>query len=156
LAQLFRICSILRPAPERANPGVPFVGPRRKQATFAFFHHAFIIESYYEISTSRAVDDTGEETMDIRLNCTRCACHFRAPWYTPADQVLDRMDAAPWFRMAAGDTFEELVATAVATGERIRCPQCRADARVTGAGLVGPHGAGRFRSRVSTGEVASQ
>jgi hypothetical protein len=77
--------------------------------------------------------------MQIHLHCPRCACHFSAPADTPASEVLDRMnDDAPWFALAEGDTFAEMVFAALASRGKILCPECRGEI------LVGGDNLGRF------------
>jgi hypothetical protein len=71
--------------------------------------------------------------MKIELRCPACACHFSAPPQTARDEVLERMtEDGPWFALADGDTFEDMVCAALAARGRIRCPECRAGVGVTG------------------------
>jgi hypothetical protein len=66
-----------------------------------------------------------ENPMQIELRCRRCASHFSAPPDTPYGEVLDRMiDEGPWFGLAEGDTFEDMIFAALATRGVIRCPDC--------------------------------
>jgi hypothetical protein len=63
--------------------------------------------------------------MQIELRCRRCACHFSAPPETPYGEVLDRMiDEGPWFGLAEGETFEDMIFAALTTRGVIRCPDC--------------------------------
>jgi hypothetical protein len=63
--------------------------------------------------------------MRIELRCRRCVSHFSAPPETPYGEVLDRMiDEGPWFGLAEGDTFEDMIFAALATRGVIRCPDC--------------------------------
>jgi hypothetical protein len=63
--------------------------------------------------------------MHIELRCPRCVSHFSAPHQTPYEEVLDRMiDEGPWFGLAEGDTFEDMIFAALATRGVIRCPDC--------------------------------
>jgi hypothetical protein len=74
--------------------------------------------------------------LQIHLHCPRCACHFSAAADTPAAEVLDRMnDDAPWFALAEGDTFEDMVFAALASRGRILCPECRGEILVGGESL---------------------
>jgi hypothetical protein len=76
--------------------------------------------------------------MQIELRCLRCACHFSASSDTPYAEVLDRMiDEGPWFGLAEGDTFEEMIAAALEARGAIRCPEC------AGAVAVGDRNPGR-------------
>jgi hypothetical protein len=71
--------------------------------------------------------------MEIHLHCPRCACHFSAAAETPASEVLERMtDEAPWFALAEGNTFEEMVFAALTARGRILCPECRGEVLVGG------------------------
>jgi hypothetical protein len=64
--------------------------------------------------------------MQIELYCPGCACQFSAPPDLPADQVLERMiDEGPWFALGEGETFEDMIFTALARRGRICCPECR-------------------------------
>lgn len=75
--------------------------------------------------------------MQIHLCCTRCPCRFSAAADTPAAEVLDRMtDDAPWFALAEGETFEDMVFAALGARGKILCPECRAEVVVGGDGLV--------------------
>ena len=74
--------------------------------------------------------------MQIHLHCPNCACHFSAAADTPAAEVLDRMnDDAPWFALAEGETFEDMVFAALASRGRILCPECRGEILVGGDSL---------------------
>jgi hypothetical protein len=75
--------------------------------------------------------------MQIHLYCPRCLCHFTAPADTPAAEVLGQMnDDAPWFALAEGKTFEEMVFTALSARGRILCPECRREVLVGGESLA--------------------
>ncbi len=46
----------------------------------------------------------------------------------PAQEVLERMtDDAPWFALAEGATFSEMVFAALDARGRILCPECRGE-----------------------------
>jgi len=63
--------------------------------------------------------------MPIALRCPSCPCCFRAAPETPADEVLDRMiDEGPWFALAEGKTFEDMLITALLRRGNIRCGEC--------------------------------
>ena len=63
--------------------------------------------------------------MDIHLCCPRCPCRFSSAPDASADEVLDRMNGdAPWFALAEGETFEDMVFAALETRGRILCPDC--------------------------------
>jgi hypothetical protein len=64
--------------------------------------------------------------MQIELHCPDCSCHFRARPEMPAGEVLNRMtDAGPWFALAEGETFEDMIFAALLGRGRILCPECR-------------------------------
>lgn len=64
--------------------------------------------------------------MQIHLYCPYCLCQFDAPADTPASEILDRMtDDAPWFALAEGETFEDMVLAALDMRGKILCPDCR-------------------------------
>jgi hypothetical protein len=66
--------------------------------------------------------------VEIHLHCPRCGCHFQAPGTMPAAEVLGRMtDDAPWFALAEGDTFADMVFAALASRGKILCPECRGE-----------------------------
>jgi hypothetical protein len=55
-------------------------------------------------------------------------------------EVLDRMtDEAPWFALAEGETFLDMVVAALAARGKILCPQCRSAVHYGGA-ETGPQG----------------
>ena len=63
--------------------------------------------------------------MQIELFCQVCCTRFVAPPETPAVEVLDRMiDDGPWFALAEGDTFEDMIFAALTSRGAIRCPEC--------------------------------
>ncbi len=63
--------------------------------------------------------------MQIELRCPSCACHFSASPDAPYGEVLDRMiDEGPWFGLAEGKTFEDMIFAALTTRGAIRCPDC--------------------------------
>ena len=77
--------------------------------------------------------------MRIELRCPLCACRLTAPQDAPYDEVLDRMtDEGPWFALADGDTFEDMVFAALASRGTIQCPDCRGPVAVSEESLPGP------------------
>jgi hypothetical protein len=63
--------------------------------------------------------------MHMELRCPGCPCRFGAAPDTSADEVLDLMIAeGPWFALAEGETFEEMVFAALGARGKIRCPDC--------------------------------
>jgi hypothetical protein len=64
--------------------------------------------------------------MILDLVCPCCPFHFRAGAETAATQILDRMtEDGPWLALASGDTFEDMVHTALRVRGAIRCPECQ-------------------------------
>ena len=75
--------------------------------------------------------------MQIELRCRRCGTYFSAAPDTPYDEVLDRMiDEGPWFGLAEGDTFEDMIFAALATRGVIRCSDCSRPVAVGEPSLV--------------------
>jgi hypothetical protein len=63
--------------------------------------------------------------MKIGLYCPKGCSQFSAPADTPADEIVDRMiDEGPWYALAAGETFDEMVQAALSERGRILCPDC--------------------------------
>ncbi len=63
--------------------------------------------------------------MHVELRCPSCASHFSAAPDTPYHEVLDRMiDEGPWFGLAEGATFEDMIFAALTSRGAIRCPDC--------------------------------
>jgi hypothetical protein len=63
--------------------------------------------------------------MMIELHCLACRSEFSAAGETPADDILDRMiEEGPWYALAPGETFGEMVETAISDRGRILCPDC--------------------------------
>jgi len=64
--------------------------------------------------------------MQIELSCPNCFCHFAAEPETPAAEVIDRMtEEGPWYALGDGETFEDMIFTALMCRGAIRCPECR-------------------------------
>lgn len=75
--------------------------------------------------------------MNIELNCLDCRSHFSAAADTPADEILERMiDEGPWYALAEGETFEEMVRAALAVRGKILCPDC---SKTLSIGAKGPY-----------------
>jgi hypothetical protein len=63
--------------------------------------------------------------MQIELSCLGCNNRFTAPPETPALDVLQRMmDNGPWFALGEGETFEDMIFTALTSRGSICCPDC--------------------------------
>jgi hypothetical protein len=66
-----------------------------------------------------------ETTMQMELHCPNCAWHFSEGRDTPATAVLERLiEDGPWFALGDGETFEEMIDTALTVRGRICCPDC--------------------------------
>jgi hypothetical protein len=64
--------------------------------------------------------------MYVELSCPSCPCTFRAAPEEPAEEVIRRMtEVGPWFGLAPGDTFEDMVLGALTRRGLIHCPDCR-------------------------------
>jgi hypothetical protein len=71
--------------------------------------------------------------MLIHLRCPCCPCHFSAPARLPAAEVLERMaEDAPWFALAEGETFADMLHSALARRGKLLCPICRGEVLVDG------------------------
>jgi hypothetical protein len=63
--------------------------------------------------------------MQIELYCPDCGCRFVAPPDASMAEVLERMtDEGPWFGLGDGETFEDMIFTALTERGSIRCPDC--------------------------------
>jgi hypothetical protein len=63
--------------------------------------------------------------MQLELHCPRCFCRFSAPPGTPADEVVERMiQEGPWYALGDGETFEDMVYSALTSRGAIHCPEC--------------------------------
>ena len=73
--------------------------------------------------------------MEIELRCPGCCCPFSAPAETPAQDILDRMlDEGPWYALAQGETFEDMIRAALTCRGRILCPECGQAVSIRGRG----------------------
>jgi hypothetical protein len=62
---------------------------------------------------------------EIELRCRRCCCRFAAPAQASEEEILDRMThEGPWFALAPGATFRDMIATALERRGKLRCPDC--------------------------------
>jgi hypothetical protein len=74
--------------------------------------------------------------MILELVCPYCPFRFRAPSHTPWAQIIDRMiEEGPWFALGNGETFRDMVYTALAARGAIRCPECHEHLAHTEVGL---------------------
>jgi hypothetical protein len=65
--------------------------------------------------------------MQVELLCPHCEARFRVPPDDPVQETLDRVaDEGPWSALGDGETFEDWLSTALASGETIHCPECDA------------------------------
>jgi hypothetical protein len=63
--------------------------------------------------------------MSIELACLNCACRLRAAPETPHEEIVQLMtEDGPWFALAPGDIFEDMVFAALTRRGRILCPDC--------------------------------
>ena len=70
--------------------------------------------------------------MQVELYCQNCSCRFAAPPDTPAAEILDRMmEEGPWYALGDGETFEDMIFTALTLRGNINCPECAAPVSVT-------------------------
>jgi hypothetical protein len=77
--------------------------------------------------------------MNIELHCPDCRSLFGAPADTPADEILDRMiNEGPWYALAEGETFAEMVQAALAVRGKILCPDCGKILSIRAKGLRRP------------------
>jgi hypothetical protein len=63
--------------------------------------------------------------MRIELYCPECSCHFRAAPDASAVDVLHQMtEEGPWYALGDGETFEDMIFTALTSRGAIYCPDC--------------------------------
>ncbi len=63
--------------------------------------------------------------MQIELLCPQCACTFTAPPETRAEDIIDRMShEGTWYGLGEGETFEDMIFSALTRQGAIRCPAC--------------------------------
>ena len=64
-------------------------------------------------------------TVEIELYCPNCLSQFAAPADTSADAIVDRMrDDGPWYALANGNTFDDMICSALLYRGAICCPDC--------------------------------
>ncbi len=75
--------------------------------------------------------------MQVELYCSQCPCRFAAAPDTPAARVVERMtEEGPWYALGDGETFEDMIFTALTCRGEIRCPEFGASAGVTEESLA--------------------
>ncbi len=63
--------------------------------------------------------------MKVELYCPKCSRRFAAPPEAAAVEILDRMlDEGPWYGLGDGETFEDMIFSALTSEGEIPCPQC--------------------------------
>ena len=63
--------------------------------------------------------------MQVELSCGRCSCRFVAAPNTPAGDIVERMiDEGPWYALGEGETFEDMIFSALMERGAIFCPDC--------------------------------
>jgi hypothetical protein len=74
--------------------------------------------------------------MHIELYCPSCECQFAAAADAPAAEVCDRMLAeGPWYALGDGETFEDMIFTALTARGAIHCSECGEPVSVSEASL---------------------
>jgi hypothetical protein len=69
--------------------------------------------------------------MMVELVCPCCPFRFSAPSKASAAEIVQRMiEEGPWFALGNGETFQEMLYTALTTRGAIRCPDCQEDVLV--------------------------
>ena len=65
--------------------------------------------------------------MQIEMCCPRCFRPSTVPLETVDGEFLDRMfDGAPIYALGDGETFEDMISTALTEHDPVHCPQCGA------------------------------
>jgi hypothetical protein len=63
--------------------------------------------------------------MHIELRCPGCCCRFVAPPEAPELEIRERMlSDRPWYPLGDGNTFEDMIFTALIERGAICCPEC--------------------------------
>jgi uncharacterized Zn-finger protein len=76
--------------------------------------------------------------MEMELSCPSCGCRFSAAAETSAEDIVRRMtEEGPWYALAAGGCFRDMIHTALEHRGRIVCPECGALVRVRIVGVAG-------------------
>jgi hypothetical protein len=69
--------------------------------------------------------------MQIELYCPDCCCRFVAAPETSASVVVTQMaDRGPWVGLGDGETFEDMIFTALSEHGSVSCPDCGEEALV--------------------------
>jgi hypothetical protein len=91
--------------------------------------------------------------VEIELFCPACLSRFAASPDTPADEIIDRMrEEGPWYALANGASFEDMIFSALLYRGAIRCPDCSKPVLIREKTLgrlidmLAPSGATRMRS----------
>jgi len=75
--------------------------------------------------------------VEMELICPDCNCRFSAPAETTEEDIVQRMtEEGPWYALAAGNCFRDMIGTALRRRGRIACPDCGALVRVRIAGIA--------------------
>ncbi len=70
--------------------------------------------------------------MQIELFCDCCCTSFAAPPETAAEDILERMTSeGPWYGLGEGETFEDMIFSALTSRGAIYCPCCGAQVTVS-------------------------
>jgi hypothetical protein len=63
--------------------------------------------------------------MQVELYCAKCSSRFVAPPDTSAAQILSRMaEEGRWYPLGDGETFEDMIFSALTEQGAIYCPHC--------------------------------
>ncbi len=63
--------------------------------------------------------------MQVELHCANCCRHFAAAPQTAADEIVERMCAErSWYGLGEGETFEDMIFSALTEHGAIGCPAC--------------------------------
>jgi hypothetical protein len=63
--------------------------------------------------------------MQVELHCENCSTAFTAPPEAAADEIVERMiDDGPWYGLGEGETFEDMIFSALTARGAIYCPRC--------------------------------
>src|SRR5262249_61954654 len=68
-----------------------------------------------------------EETVavEIELHCPSCLSNFTASPEATPEQIVQRMtEEGPWYALANGNSFEDMVCLALLNRGAINCPDC--------------------------------
>lgn len=76
--------------------------------------------------------------MNVEMKCLHCSYRFAASPDCPADEIQRRMtDEGPWVALGPGETFEDMICSALLSRGSIRCPECRHPVLVGEESLIG-------------------